>query len=153
MSSSKRSCGFPGGSDNEESACNAGDLGLIPGSERSPGEGNGYLLQYSCLENPMDSLQCLSLHSIGFQRVGHDWVTNTHTRDPSPSFSDPPCWGSMDGTGERSSVKVISPEQGCQETVQQKLPAWVQIKLGPSSTFSHVLSCRHCLERSNSRSK
>ena len=37
-----------------ESACNAGDLGLIPGSGRSPGEGNGYPLQYSCLKNPMD---------------------------------------------------------------------------------------------------
>ena len=35
-------------------ACNAGDLGSIPGSERSPGEGNGNPLQYSCLENPMD---------------------------------------------------------------------------------------------------
>ena len=46
--------GFPGGSDCEESACNAGDLGSIPGSGRSPGEGDGYPLQYSCLENPMD---------------------------------------------------------------------------------------------------
>ena len=47
--------GFPGGSDSKESACNVGDLGSIPGSERSPGEGNGNpLLQYSCLENPMD---------------------------------------------------------------------------------------------------
>ena len=45
---------FAGGSDSKESACNAGDLGLIPGSERSPGEGNGYPLQYSCLENAMD---------------------------------------------------------------------------------------------------
>ena len=44
---------FPGGSDSKESACNAGDLGLIPGSERSPGEGNGYPLQYSCLETRM----------------------------------------------------------------------------------------------------
>ena len=43
--------GFPGGS---ESACNGGDLGLIPGLERSPGEGNGNSLQYSCLENPRD---------------------------------------------------------------------------------------------------
>ena len=41
-------------SDGKESACNAGDLGSIPGSERSPGEGNGNPLQYSCLENPMD---------------------------------------------------------------------------------------------------
>ena len=46
--------GFPGGSDSEESACDAGDLGLIPGSGRSPGEGHGNPLQYSCLENPMD---------------------------------------------------------------------------------------------------
>ena len=45
---------FPGGSDGKESACNAGDLGSISGSGRFPGEGNGYPLQYSCLENPMD---------------------------------------------------------------------------------------------------
>ena len=41
-------------SDSKESACNAGDLGSIPGSGRFPGEGNGNPLQYSCLENPMD---------------------------------------------------------------------------------------------------
>ena len=46
--------GFPGGSDNKESACKAGDLGLIPGLGRSPGEGNGYPLQYSDVENPMN---------------------------------------------------------------------------------------------------
>ena len=45
---------FPGGSDSKKSACNAGDLGSIPGSERAPGEGNGNPLQHSCLENPMD---------------------------------------------------------------------------------------------------
>ena len=43
---------FPGGSDGKESACNVGDLGLIPGLGRSPGEGHGNPLQYSCLENP-----------------------------------------------------------------------------------------------------
>ena len=46
--------GFLGGSAGKESACNAGDLGSIPGLGRSPGEGNGYPLQYSCLENSMD---------------------------------------------------------------------------------------------------
>ena len=46
--------GFLGGSDGKESACNAGDSGLILGSGLCPGEGSGYLLQYSCLENPMD---------------------------------------------------------------------------------------------------
>ena len=43
--------GFPGGSHNESSACNAGDLGSIPGSGRSPGEGNGNSIQYSFLKN------------------------------------------------------------------------------------------------------
>jgi len=46
--------GFPGGSDSKESACKAGDLGSIPGLGRSPGGRHGNLLQYSCLENPMD---------------------------------------------------------------------------------------------------
>ena len=46
--------GFPGGSDSKESACSAGDPGLIPGSGKSHGEGNGYPLQYSCLGNSMD---------------------------------------------------------------------------------------------------
>ena len=45
---------FPGGSDGKESACNAGDLGSIPGLGKSPGEGNGYPLLHSCLENSMD---------------------------------------------------------------------------------------------------
>ena len=45
---------FPGDSDSKASAHNAGDLGLIPGLGRSPGEGNGNPLQYSCLENSMD---------------------------------------------------------------------------------------------------
>ena len=46
--------GFPGGSEGKESACNAGDLGSIPGLGRSPGGGHCNPLQYSCLENPMD---------------------------------------------------------------------------------------------------
>ena len=46
--------GLPHNSAGEESVCDAGDLGLIPGSGISPGEGNGNPLQYSCLENPMD---------------------------------------------------------------------------------------------------
>ena len=49
-----RTLSFPGGSEVEASACNVGDRGSIPGSGRSPGEGNGNPLQYSCLGNPMD---------------------------------------------------------------------------------------------------
>ena len=46
--------GFPDGSDSKESTCNAGDLGLILGLRRSPGEGSGNPLQYACLRNAMD---------------------------------------------------------------------------------------------------
>ena len=49
-----RVCQGPGGSDGKNSACSAGDVSLIPGSGRAPGEGNGNPLQYSCLENPKD---------------------------------------------------------------------------------------------------
>ena len=72
--------GFPGGSDGKESACKAGDTGLIPGSGRSLGEGNGRPLQISCLENPMD--RGTWLQSMGSQRVGQDRVTNTFTFFP-----------------------------------------------------------------------
>ena len=57
----------------KESACNAGDLGSIPGLGRSPGEGKGYPLQYSGLENSMDCI------IQGAARVGHNWVTFTFT--------------------------------------------------------------------------
>jgi len=50
--------GFPDGSGGKESSCNAGDSGSIPELGRSPGEGNGYSLQYSCLENSLDRGAC-----------------------------------------------------------------------------------------------
>ena len=62
---------FPGGSDGKVSVYNAGDLGSIPGSGRSAGEGNGYPLQYYCLENPVTE-EPGRLQSMGLQRVGHD---------------------------------------------------------------------------------
>ena len=62
---------FPGGSNGKASAFNAGDPGLIPGSGRSPGEGNGNPLQYSCLEIPWME-EPGRLQSMGSQRVGHD---------------------------------------------------------------------------------
>ena len=63
--------GFSGGSDGKEFACDAEDLGSIPGSGKSPGEGNGYPLQYSCLEDSMDR-GAWRLQSTGVQGVGHD---------------------------------------------------------------------------------
>ena len=61
----KLSLVFPGGSDGKENACNAGDLGLIPGSGRSPGGGHGNQLQYSCLENPrVRGARWATIHNI-----------------------------------------------------------------------------------------
>ena len=57
--------GFPDGSAGKEYACNVGDLGLIPGLIRSPGEGNGYPLQYSVLENSMDCI----VHGIAKSQI------------------------------------------------------------------------------------
>ena len=68
-------CTFlPPSSVGKESACSAGDLGLIPGLGRSPEEGNGNPLQYPCLENLMHR----GLQSMGSQRVGYDRATNTN---------------------------------------------------------------------------
>ena len=65
--------GFPDGSVSKESACNAGDLGSIPGSGRSSGEGNGNPLRYSCLANPMDrGAWWATVHRAA--RVGYDLV-------------------------------------------------------------------------------
>ena len=57
--------GFPGGSESKASACKAGDLGLIPGSGRSPEEGNGNPLQYSYLENPVDGVSLVGYSPRG----------------------------------------------------------------------------------------
>ena len=66
-----RLMGFPGGAEVKVSACNVGDLGSIPGLGRSPGEGNGNPLQYSCLENPMDrEAWWATVHRS--KRVGHN---------------------------------------------------------------------------------
>ena len=66
--------GFPGSSVGKESACNAGDCCSILGSGRSPGEGKGNLLQYSCLGNPMDR-GALWATVDGVTRVGHNLET------------------------------------------------------------------------------
>ena len=74
--------GFPGGSDGKESSCNAGNLGLISELGRSPGEGNGNPLQYSCLENPMDRGACqATIHGVAKSQTG----LGTHTHFPGGS--------------------------------------------------------------------
>ena len=71
---------FPHSSVGKESACNAGYRGSVPGWGRSPGEGNDYQLQYSCLENPMDrGVWQATIHGVA--RVGHDLVTRERERE------------------------------------------------------------------------
>ena len=84
---------YPGGSDGKESACNARDLGSIPGLGRFPGwqwhpvlASNGKVLQYSCLENSMDRVLGGGLKSMGLPRVWQNWElthTHVHTREKS----------------------------------------------------------------------
>ena len=83
----KKKLGFPHSSVGKESACSAGDLGSIPGSGRSPGEGNGNPLQYSSLENPMDrGAWQATVHGVA--RVGHDLVTKEKKKEMSDQLSD-----------------------------------------------------------------
>ena len=75
--------GFPHSSVDKGSACNAGDPGLIPGLGRSPGEGNGNPLQYSCLENPTDrGAWWATVHGVA--RVGHDLANKPPPPPPPP---------------------------------------------------------------------
>ena len=85
--------GFPGGSEVKVSACNAEDLGSIPGSGRSPGEGNGNPLQYSCLENTMDGgAWWATVH--GFRK------SQTRLRDFTFTFREATCsLGSPNNSG------------------------------------------------------
>ena len=71
--------GFPGGSVEKNPTANAGDLGLIPGLERSPGEGNGNQFQYSHLGNPMDRGACQAIvHGVTKESDMAERLNNTH---------------------------------------------------------------------------
>ena len=75
---------FPGGSDSKEFSCNTEDLGLIPGSGRSPGERNSYPLQYSCLENSMDrGAWWVTVHGVSKSRTQ---VTDFHFHQVKHSY-------------------------------------------------------------------
>ena len=82
--------GFPGGSDGKESACDAGDIGdaySIPGLVRSPGEGHGNPLQYSCLENPVDQGAWRATHKVAdtTEAAEHAGVHKEHPNSITPS--------------------------------------------------------------------
>ena len=109
---------FPCGPENKQSAFNMGDLGSIPGSGRSPGEGNAYPFQYSCLENSIDrgAWQATNLHCC---KVEHNWTTNTTTycvgfssgsvvKNPPASAGDV---GLILGLGRSSGEGNVNPQQ------------------------------------------
>ena len=108
--------GFPGGSEGKASAYNVGDLGSIPELGRSPGEGNGNPLQYSCLENPMDR-GAWQARVHGVERAGHDLATKPPPRvvngvsdgkEFACNVGDP---GSMPGSGRSSGERNGYPLQ------------------------------------------
>ena len=78
---------FPCGSDCKQSSCNSGDLVLIPGSEWSPRESNGYLLQYTRLENSKEEPG--RLQSMGSQRIRHVWAINTTQQNQLYDWDEP----------------------------------------------------------------
>ena len=102
--------GIPCGSAGKESTCNVGDLGSIPGLGRSPGEGKGYPLQYSGLENSMDCV----VH--GVTRVGHDWVTFTFTF---------PLYYQYKGAGLRSGLPYVWLHFHQNHLVKRPTPGWL----------------------------
>ena len=71
-----------------KSAHNAGDLGSIPWSGRVPWGKNGYTLQYSCLENPMDGRAWRAAYPMALQRVRHERLTSTYTHLPPLDFNE-----------------------------------------------------------------
>ena len=95
---------LPGGSEVKASACNVGDLGLTPGSGRSPGEGNGNPLQYSCLENPMDGgAWWATVHGVAKSRTRLSDFTFTFIGFPdSLVVKNPPA--SAEDVGDASSI-------------------------------------------------
>ena len=90
--------GFPGGSNGKESAYIAGDSGVIPGSGRTPGEGNGYPLQYPCLENSMDrGVWQARVHGVAksqdmIKRLTHTHCVSVNLTLPIYSYPSFPFW-------------------------------------------------------------
>ena len=125
--------GFPGGSEVKVSACNAGDLSSIPGLGRSPGEGNGNPLQYSCLENPMDrGAWWATVHGVALSQTGLSDFTFTFT------FT----LGNLERCSLFRSYKRIS--RGDQEKLEENGPRDYHIKgRKPDEDKYHMISIIH----------
>ena len=134
--------GFPCGSAGKEFACNVGDLGSIPGLGRSPGEGKGYPIQYSGLENSMDCIVPWG------RRVRHDWATFTSqvalvVKNPPANAGDirdsgfDPCPGERNGAPlQYSCLENTMDRRTWQATVYRV--AQSQTLLKRLSTHAHI---------------
>ena len=121
---------FPGGSEVKAAACNAGDLGLIPGPGRSPGEGNGNPLQYFCLENPMDGgAWWATVHGVAksWIRLSDNFKNSACSQSLQsqwPAVSEDGIVSSRDhrrgGTPRRAAVWAHSRPPVCRQTAQVK---------------------------------
>ena len=125
--------GFPGVSDGKESAYNAEDLGLIPGWGRFPGRGNGYTLQYSCLENSMDREAWWAYSPWGLKDLDtteRDSHTHTYTRAHTGAHTH-----GARNNGDNVVTFTILTTRGQQEAMLLKpLTASVAI----TSIYSHI---------------
>ena len=119
--------GFPGGSDSKASVYNGGDPGSIPGSGRSPGEGNGNPLQYYCLENPMDGgAWQATVHGVANSRTRLSNFTFTHWRrkqQPTPVFlpGESQGWRSLVGCRLSGRIELDTTEVTQQQQQQHCL--------------------------------
>ena len=128
---------FPHSSVGKESACNAGDLGSIPGSGRYPGEGNGNPLQYSRLENPMDrGVWRATAHGIA--RVGHDLATKPPWRFSIDyeNICKTRCWIALWG----SEGALHSGDENCSLKEKSESPWSVQVSTVVSPLISTILT-------------
>ena len=123
----------PGGSASKESTCNEGDLGLLPGLGRSPGEGNGYPLQYSGLKNSVD-------YSMGSKRVRHDWATFTFTPEIRPRVCHRTLWSERclnspgQSTGVGSHSFLLGSSQPRDWTLVSCIGRWILYQLSPKGS-------------------
>ena len=126
----KGGLGFLGGSDSKESTCKAGEPGSIPGSGRSPGEGNGYPLQYSCLENSMDrgDWQPKSQKSDTTELPKpHFSLSKDGKQSSSGDLSTSSPWVFSGSTVDVKAVRPSSPSSRCQVLVKEHLTVkWIR---------------------------
>ena len=131
--------GFRGGSDGKESACSAEHPGSIPGSGRSPGEGNGNLLQYSCLENPMDRGAWWATVRVVTKELNTTERLSTEQKLFSETYLIVMNWQSTDHTRTRGCT--VAPHAGSPVSYKEH----PLISIVPNMGWSHAFRARRAV--------